>query len=404
MAVRRGVAGALIVLGLVASPAVAESPVPAPSAGPVSSASVRWTGKPLTTERMSAADAAVIDTFAQAAMKNAPGLPGMWIGVWDPAKGFYLQAYGEAVKGGDTAAIDQHGRIGSVSKTFTVAAILQQVAAGTLRLDSTIGEVIPGLAAKHPDIADITVEQLSGMTSGIQDYANSGAIGPMITADPHHAFSADELIELGLSLPLAAPGTGGYSTTNIIILGEMLEKVTGRPVGEVVTELARSLGMHDTALPAPEVSELPGPPSHGYVEAAGAADFAKLGLDIPVGTDVTDWSPSWGGAGGAMYSTIEDLGRWAATGFGTSLLPPDLADKRLDFHPIGPDGSYGLGLMDFGKGWVGHTGQITGWNALVLYDIDSGAAFVAIDNETASLGAPAVVASLAFPDLSLEGG
>ena len=54
----------------------------------------------------------------------------MWIGVWDPEKGFYSQAYGDAVVGGEKAALDQHGRIGSVTKTFTVTAILQQVAAG----------------------------------------------------------------------------------------------------------------------------------------------------------------------------------------------------------------------------------------------------------------------------------
>ncbi len=97
-----------------------------------------------------AADAAAIDKLAQDALAKNPDLPGMWIGIWDPAKGFYVQAYGQAVKGGAKATIADHGRIGSVTKTFTVVAVLEQVAAGKLKLESTIEEILPDLAASTP--------------------------------------------------------------------------------------------------------------------------------------------------------------------------------------------------------------------------------------------------------------
>ena len=357
-----------------------------------------WNGPALTTTPMSDADAAVIDQTVQDAIAELPDLAGLWIGVWDPDKGYHLEAYGDAVKDGEPATIDQHGRIGSVTKTFTTTAILQQVAEGNLSLDSSIGAVLPDLAAQYPDIADVTVEQLAGMHSPIQDYANTGVTIAQVVEDPQHVFTPDELIAAGMSLPLMDPEVGGYSTTNIIILGEMLEELTGQPVEEVVTEVAASLGMEDTALQPPEETSMPEPASHGYVEAPGRASLEPLGLDIPAGTDVSDWTPSWGQAGGGMYSTIADLGTWAGSGLGTSLLPVDVAAERFDFQAI-PEGQYGLGLFDYDQGWVGHTGQLIGWESMVVYNTETGAAFVAIVNETGSLTSAEAVALQLFPDL-----
>ena len=178
----------------------------------------------------------------------------------------------------------------------------------------------------------------------------------------------------------------------------MLEKVTGKPVGQVVTDLAAAAGMKDTALPAPGDDTMPDPSSHGYVASLGQQSMKGIGLDIPVGTDVTDWTVSWGGAGGAMYSTIADMGIWASTGLGTCLLPADLAAKRLAFKPI-PEGQYGLGILSYDHGWIGHTGQIIGWEAITLYNTQTGAAFVGIVNETGSLQGAEIVAVNLLPDL-----
>ena len=156
--------------------------------------------------------------------------------------------------------------------------------------------------------------------------------------------------------------------------------------------------MDETALQAPDQTAMPSPASNGYIGTAGAESLAKIGLDLAADTDVTDWTPSWGQAGGGMYSTVADLGTWAGTGLGTSLLPADIAAQRLDFKTI-PEGAYGLGVFDYGNGWIGHPGQIIGWESLVAYNRDTGAAFTAIVNDTGNLTAAEAVALNVFPDL-----
>jgi D-alanyl-D-alanine carboxypeptidase len=377
------------------APSVVATPVPSPA--PSASAASLWTGAAVTQTPMSAADAAAVDAKAEAVMAQSPDLNGMWIGVWDPAKGYYMQAYGNAVKGGATATIDDHSRIGSVTKTLTVTAVLEQVAAGKLTLDTTIAEMLPDLAAKYPKIAGITVDKLAGMRSGIQDYANTNVVLPAVVKDPSKVWSADELIAAAMSLPLSPPGTGGYSTTNTLILGKMLEKITGKPIEQVVNDIAAQAGMTESALRAPADNAMPAPASHGYNGTDGAKMLASMGAKSKPGTDVTDWTMSWGGAGGGMYSTVADMGKWAATGLGTAFLPADLGARRLVTTNI-PEGKYGLGIMEFGHGWYGHTGQAIGWESFVGYSATTGAAFVALVNDTASLQGAEMLGASLFPD------
>jgi D-alanyl-D-alanine carboxypeptidase len=178
----------------------------------------------------------------------------------------------------------------------------------------------------------------------------------------------------------------------------MLEKLTGNPIDQIVTNVAMRAGLTQSALQRPDVTKMPGPASRGYVAATGAKDMESVGAVIAPGTDVSEWTVSWGQAGGGMYSTIADLGTWARTGLGTSLLPADLAAKRLETQKI-PEGNYGLGIYDWGQGWIGHTGQLIGWESLVAYNTKSGAAFVAIVNETGSFMSAFAVGLEIFPDL-----
>ena len=63
------------------------------------------------TNTMSAADAAAIDDAANEALAANPALPGLWIGVWDPDRGTYLAAYGEAVEGGTAATVEESSSV-----------------------------------------------------------------------------------------------------------------------------------------------------------------------------------------------------------------------------------------------------------------------------------------------------
>jgi D-alanyl-D-alanine carboxypeptidase len=237
------------------------------------------------------------------------------------------------------------------------------------------------------------------MQSGIPDYANTGLVIQQVVDDPTIELAASEIIDQVLTeLDLEPAGTGGYSTTNYLILGEMLVAIDGRPVEEIINEVVAEAGLTSSALGAPGDNTMPDPFSHGYVMQAGAADLAEIGATVEPGTDVTDWTVSWGGAGGGMYSTIADLGLWAASGSGTSLLSDDLIEQRLTTRKTVEGLDYGLGIIDFGNGWIGHSGQLIGWEALVLYDTDTGDVAVAVVNETSSLIAAEFALATIFPD------
>jgi D-alanyl-D-alanine carboxypeptidase len=237
------------------------------------------------------------------------------------------------------------------------------------------------------------------MRSGIPDYANSGAVTGPVVDDPTKVWTVDEIISTTLQEEtLQPPGTPGYSTTNYLILGKMLEEVTGGSVEDAINGVVAEAGLSQSVLQPPAETQMPDPASNGYLNAPGVASLAQSGIAAEPGQDVSDWTVSWGQAGGGMYSTIADLGTWAASGLGNTLLPKDLGDQRLQAQPT-PEGKYGLGIFDYGNGWIGHTGQLIGWESLVAYNEQTGAAFVAIDNETGSLLSALVVGKVVFPDL-----
>lgn len=364
-----------------------------------------WSGPMPNTEAMTPENAKVIDDAAAEALSDYPGMiPGMWVGVWDADKGMHLGAYGNAVIDGAAAETDQIGRIGSVTKTFTAAAMLQQVSQGWASFDDTIEDLLPDLAKKYPDVASTTVEQLLGMTSGIPDYTNSEWFLPMVVDDPTKVWTADEIIDMVLDRgDLADPGTAGYSTTNFLILGQMLEGLVegDEDISTILTDLAENEGLTRTALPEPPDASLPDPFSNGYVTELGAGDLELSGVTVAPGTDVTNWSPSWAGSGGAMYANVEDLGTWAAAGLGTNLLSKTVGDQRIDdTKDLSGAGDYGLGLQVFDNGWIGHNGQIPGWEAIVAYNTDTGDIYVAIVNESSSLIAAIELAATVFPELA----
>ncbi len=145
---------------------------------------------------------------------------------------------------------------------------------------------------------------------------------------------------------------------------------------------------------------MPAPASHGYNFAPGVFSLKQVGVTVPVGSEQQDDITQWGQAAGSMYSTVADLGRWAATGLGTEELSPALAAKRLAARPInGGAIEYGLGMESFGNDWIGHDGQAIGWESRVAYNTRTGAAAVILINETGSLRGALSIVRPYFPDL-----
>ncbi len=90
-----------------------------------------------------------------------------YFGIWDPKKGSFEKAYGKASKEGPAATTEDFIQIGSVTKTFTATVILQLVEEGRLALSETVAEADPELAEEFKPLADLTIEELISMHSGI---------------------------------------------------------------------------------------------------------------------------------------------------------------------------------------------------------------------------------------------
>ena len=123
---------------------------------------------------------------------------------------------------------DVHHRIGSVTKTFTVSLLLQAEADGLLSLDDTIDKYAEGV----PNGEKITLRQMADMTSGIASYTEDKQWQNEFFSDHERVWKPEELAQVGIEdSPLFDPGTEwNYSNSNLVLLGLVLQKVTGEPI------------------------------------------------------------------------------------------------------------------------------------------------------------------------------
>ena len=360
----------------------------------------------LTDRPMSAEDEGAVDAAVESFIGESFG-PAVHVGIWDPAKGFLEKAYGDAVRGSTPATVDDTFRIGSISKSFTATVILLLVDDGKLSLDDTIEDAAPGLAGKYPEVADRTIEQLLGMTSGITDYLNvPDGLVKQISENPDTEWSADDLIEAGIAGGIEPAGTEGYSTTNYILLQEIAEEITGESLPDLIqARIAKPLGLTGTELPATGSEGLPEPFTHGYLNELCVEEFEQAGGTATAGADTTDWNISYGQGGGSMHSNLHELGVFAASSVGSALLSDDLASRRVETTAeIGGGRSYGLGVFRVGD-WIGHSGEALGWEALALYNPETKVTMVMAVNSCAGGEINMrTIGNILYPDTGLMDG
>jgi D-alanyl-D-alanine carboxypeptidase len=382
-------------IALTGTQAVAVTPTAAPTAAPAKPT-------PIDTSRtMPAADRAAIDAAAQQFLASSlDGTPGLWLAVWDPKRGYYEQAYGDAVIGGAKATTRDHFLLGSITKTVFATAVLEQVAAGTLSLTDTVRRLDPALAAKYPVAAKKTVAQLLGMTSRIPDYADP-AVGKMF-ANPQQAFTRDQLIALGIAEGKPIPAPGGYSTTNYLILGKIMKKLTGKTPERLVNAVFRQARMGNSRLETGNVT-MPEPRAHGYIGEVYGSQAAQVNPALSATSDTADWTMMWGKEGGGAYSTIGDLAKWGGTCLGTSFLPAKVAADRLQTTTIDA-GRYGLGIIREGS-WLAHSGQAIGYTANVACNPKSGAVVAyALNSTEGPFGLDPELGPVAWPEYAKAAG
>ncbi|MGW1712709.1 serine hydrolase domain-containing protein [Streptomyces sp. NPDC002156] len=288
-------------------------------------------------------------------VRRQAGIPGVVVGLWMPGKGSYVRATGVA----DTATrrpmtTDGFVRIGSETKTFTVTALLKLADDRRIRLDDPISRYVHGV----PDGGRITLRHLAGMRSGLFPYSADPDFVRDLLSDPERSFTPREVLAYGFRHKNTfAPGQEfQYSNTNLILLGLVIEKVSGQRLADFIdTQVLRPAHLRHTLFP--QGAEFPEPHPRGYTNQTLTGATA----------DATDWNPSWAWAAGAMISNLQDLRCWAESVATGQLLTPRTQAQRLKTLPTGfPGLSYGLGIFETG-GWIGHNGSIPGYQTVTVY-------------------------------------
>jgi D-alanyl-D-alanine carboxypeptidase len=311
---------------------------------------------------------AKLDQTASSEFEKAAS-PGAVVGVRTP-QGTWLKAYGVADPSTKAPmSTDMFHRIASVTKTFTGTVLLQLAEDGMVSLDDPISTYVPNV----PQGDRITLAMLANMTSGLASYSSNTAFTDAYFADPTRAYTPQELLAAGISQPsLFAPGTSfNYSNTNTVLLGLVIEKVTGKTFGEVLQQkILTPLKLTTTSWPN-GTPAFPDPHAQGFTlrgPMASPSNPAKA----------TSWNPSWGWTAGELISTPKDMLTWVdALATGQGLLTPKDQAERLRSLP-GPAG-YGLGFA-CANGWVGHTGDIPGYNTAAFYDTNSATSVIVTAN------------------------
>ncbi|MEW1690651.1 serine hydrolase domain-containing protein [Streptomyces sp. NPDC091265] len=389
---RRLFAAALLVASVLAPMAVA--PAPAVHAAGIDrhDSGIRPSGS-LDPEVKARLDKTIEDVRKQA------GIPGVVVGLWMPGKGSYVRATGVAnTATREPMAADVNFRIGSETKTFTVTALLELVDAHRIRLDDPISAYVPGVRNGNR----ITLRHLAEMRSGLFPYTSDADFTHDLLSNPHRYFTPRQLLAYGMKHKNTfAPGAEfEYSNSNLILLGLVVEKVSGMRLDEFIrSRVLRPSGLRHTLFPLGP--RFPEPHPHGYTDQTLSGKVE----------DATDWNPSWGWAAGAMISDLHDLRRWAKNVATGQLLSPRTQAQRLRTLPTGfPGTGYGLGIFETG-GWIGHNGSLPGFETVTVYLPSQKATMVIMINTDISRGGqePSTVLARAVtkvvtPDNVYDGG
>nr|WP_240508753.1 serine hydrolase domain-containing protein [Streptomyces ossamyceticus] len=237
-----------------------------------------------------------------------------------------------------------HFRAGSITKTFIATVVLQLAAEHRLSLSDSVEDHLPGLVrgeggSRGDDGRRITLRALLTHTSGLADF--TAVTGGTTPVTPRQA------VRLALALPPAVPGRFFYSNTNYVLLGLVIEQVTGNSYAtEAERRVIAPLRLTGTSFPGAR-SSLPEPHGRAY-----SAD----------GSDVTDLDPRAAGAAGELVTTLPDLNRFYGALLGGELLRPRQLREMLDTGTA--HGAYGMGLypvrLPCGTTVWGHNGRISG--------------------------------------------
>jgi D-alanyl-D-alanine carboxypeptidase len=302
--------------------------------------------------------------------------PGVLAGVRVAGAAPWTRAFGQGdVEKATPLSLNSTFPLRSITKSFTVTLFLQLVKLGQLGLDDKVGRYIAGV----PNGSLIGLADLAGNQSGLADYSMQPGFIEAFVENFLRVWTPQELVAFSFAVPPSfLPGEQyEYSNTNTVLLGMVIEAVTGLPLGEVLAaQIFRPLALTGTLYPLS--ATLPPPEPTGY---AVDIDTGAIG-DQPL------VSPTCLAGSGAMASTLTDLLAWGdALGRGTLIGPALQAVRKSRARDVakGPEyDRYGMGIGQIGN-WWGHTGSGVGFQVATMY-LESRSATVSVMVNASPIG------------------
>jgi D-alanyl-D-alanine carboxypeptidase len=219
-------------------------------------------------------------------------------------------------------------RIASVSKMFTAAIVLQLVEEGRLSLDEPVETWLPGVV---PRGERITVRHLLQHTTGLHDYLEDREFLGEMQSRPGYQWAPEELVGYAARFPQRALGRWDYSSTNYVVLGMLVERVTGQPLAQQARQrIFEPLDMQHAAFLPQDAA--PAGLAHGY---SYEHDLTGASMSFAFGT-------------GSLAMTAEDLQRFGRALWTEELLRAETRDAMQRF--VSGRGQYDMPALEYGLG------------------------------------------------------
>jgi D-alanyl-D-alanine carboxypeptidase len=349
-------------------PPASPSPAPSPSEDP-------------------AALAARLDARLQVLLERS-GIPGVSAAVlWDDGRSWLGAAGSADLANGRPMTTGTAFALASVSKTLTAAVVLQLVGEGSLSLDQPVAPLLPAFGLD----ARITVRMLLDHTSGLPDYFLNPKIDKPLQAEPDATWTAARAWSYLPVKPVKRPVPGtawGYANSNYLLLGELVERVTGHALAsEIRHRLLGPLGLETAWYQAVEKPRAQGATGYRRVAKSGGG-YRYLPVAAPSSVMPFRSVVTAAGGAGSIAATARDTAAWMQAFAGGRVLPRDLQAAMIaDADATTALGSripYGLGIevvaLD-GRRALGHSGRYLGFRNVVLYVPEVGVTIAVLTNQ-----------------------
>ncbi|MDN7126065.1 beta-lactamase family protein [Pseudidiomarina sp. 1APR75-33.1] len=253
-------------------------------------------------------------------------------------------------------------RLASVTKQYTAATILKLVEQGKLVLDAPVGDVLPSF-----HVPEITIHQLLNHTSGLPSYTD---VPGYVTGDDMRAdLSTAEIIALTSDLPLEfTPGSQWrYNNSAYVVLGAVIEEVTGKSWHEAMQELLfEPLGLGTTGYYS--AAEITPGRVEGYMQQEQLVNAPFISMTQPH-------------AAGALSATAADVDKWQRALHGGKVLSDALYSRMIDTSQGLQNYAYGLSVTSLrGEQMISHSGGIHGFNTYALWLPEQEVSVVVLSN------------------------